>query len=145
MLAKDDNCMTQQLLNRASLKALLAKPLLKPHYSSFVKPYETLLMPLFSVLVPWLGVPKRSPPSEPDAPRAFNHPKISIPGGERAQMTPSRIQPATLPRAASEAAVCPLSYGRIAHCAGGVSLAVWGAICGGVMRALSPPGVEILG
>ena len=77
MLAKDINRMTQQLLNRASLKALLAKPFLQSYYSSLVKLYETfikayksLLKPILSVLVPWLGVPKRSPPSDPDVPQS---------------------------------------------------------------------------
>ena len=49
--------------------------------------------------------PELDVPREPDAPGAFGQPKISIPAGERAQMTPAGIEPMDLPRRAYEAGV----------------------------------------
>ena len=76
-------------------------------------------------------------------------PKILIPGGERAQMTPPRIEPADLPRMAYDASAFPLSHGRVVVWAGRGRL-----FCrrfgegrrlnpAGVIWALSPPGIEI--
>ena len=45
--------------------------------------------------------------------------KISIPGGETAQMTPWRIEPTTLPYKACDSSACQLSYDRLVDCAGG--------------------------
>ena len=44
-------------------------------------------------------------PREPDAPGAFGQPKISILAGERAQMTPTGIEPMDLPNGAYGAGV----------------------------------------
>ena len=51
-------------------------------------------------------------------PGAFGHPKISIPAGERAQMTPPGIEPADFPRWGYETSTLPLSHGRVAEWAG---------------------------
>ena len=59
-------------------------------------------------------------------------------------MRPSGIEPASLPRIACETAVCPLSYGRIAHWAGGCLIRRFGEGRGLVsFGPFSPPGIEI--
>ena len=67
--------------------------------------------------------PKR-PPSQPDVPRepdalgTFGHPKISIPDGERAQMTPPDIEPTTLRWMACDTSDFPQRYGWLVSWAG---------------------------
>ena len=93
--------------------------------------------------------PKR-PPSEPDVPRepdalgAFGHPKISIPDGERAEMTPPGIEPTTLPAAVCDTGTFPLSPGQLVAWAGQGGCGEGRRLnSAGVIWALPPPGIEI--